>query len=99
MAPARPKPGPYPRQRDRARGEQFRVISINNFKGGSGKTSTSTYLAQYLAMQGNRVLVVVLDPQASLSSLLGYQPEFDLNGNDTIYGAIRYDDEHAPLET
>lgn len=29
--------------------------------------------------------------------LFGYQPELDLAGNDTIYGAIRYDDERRSL--
>src|SRR5690606_1517983 len=53
---------------------------------------------QYLALQGYRVLAIDLDPQASLSALFGYQPELDLNGNDTLYGAIRYDDERQPLE-
>lgn len=87
----------YLKHRDSERGEHLQVIAVTNFKGGSGKTTTSTHLAQYLAMQGYRVLAVDLDPQASLSSLLGYQPELDLTGNDTIYGAIRYDDARVPL--
>ncbi|EFL87439.1 plasmid partitioning protein RepA, partial [Ahrensia sp. R2A130] len=32
-----------------------------------------------------------------MSALFGYQPELDLAGNDTIYGAIRYDDQRRPL--
>ncbi|GAA0787933.1 plasmid partitioning protein RepA [Roseibium denhamense] len=87
----------YLKHRDAERGEHTQVIAVTNFKGGSGKTTTSTHLAQYLAMQGYRVLAVDLDPQASLSSLLGYQPELDLTGNDTIYGAIRYDEARVPL--
>ncbi len=43
------------------------------------------------------MLAVDLDPQASLSALFGYQPEIDLSGNDTLYGAIRYDEERRPL--
>lgn len=78
--------------------EHLQVIAITNFKGGSGKTTTSAHLAQYLALQGYRVLAIDLDPQASLSALFGYQPELDLDGNDTLYGAIRYDDERQPLE-
>src|SRR5690606_1651608 len=38
-----------------------------------------------------------LDPQASMSALFGYQPEFDVANNQTLYGAIRYDDERRPL--
>lgn len=78
-------------------GEHLQVIAVTNFKGGSGKTTTSVHLAQYLALQGYRVLAVDLDPQASMSALFGYQPELDLSGNDTLYGAIRYDDERRPL--
>ncbi|MFC6490855.1 plasmid partitioning protein RepA [Nitratireductor sp. GCM10026969] len=77
--------------------EHLQVIAVTNFKGGSGKTTTSAHLAQHLALAGYRVLAVDLDPQASLSALFGYQPEIDLSGNDTLYGAIRYDDERRPL--
>ncbi len=74
----------------RAGNEQLQVISVVNFKGGSGKTTTSAHLAQYLALRGYRVLAIDLDPQASLSALHGIQPEFDLGEADTLYGAIRY---------
>lgn len=82
----------------RRRGEKLQTIAVANFKGGSAKTTTSIYLAQYLALQGYRVLAVDLDPQASLSSMLGVQPEFDLGEGDTLYGAIRYDDKRRPLK-
>ncbi|MER8614490.1 MULTISPECIES: plasmid partitioning protein RepA [unclassified Mesorhizobium] len=82
----------------RRRGEKLQTIAVANFKGGSAKTTTSIYLAQYLALQGYRVLAVDLDPQASLSSMLGVQPEFDLSEGDTLYGAIRYDDKRRPLK-
>ncbi|MGB3390282.1 MAG: plasmid partitioning protein RepA [Pseudaminobacter sp.] len=77
----------------RAGDEHQQVIAVTNFKGGSGKTTTSAHLAQYFALRGYRVLAVDLDPQASLSALFGIQPEFDLGSNETIYGAIRYDDQ------
>jgi len=38
------------------------------------------------------VLAIDLDPQASLSALHGFQPEFDLLDGGTLYDAIRYDD-------
>lgn len=88
----------YVKWRDEAAGEHLQVISVTNFKGGSGKTTSSVHLAQYLALTGHRVLAVDLDPQASLSALFGYQPELDLSGNDTIYGAIRYDADARPLK-
>ena len=87
----------YVKWRDPARGEHLQVVSVTNLKGGSGKTTSTVHLAQHLAMTGHRVLAIDLDPQASLSALFGYQPELDLVGNDTIYGAIRYDGEARPL--
>ena len=77
--------------------EHLQILAVTNFKGGSGKTTTSVHLAQYLALRGYRVLAIDLDPQASLSSLLGFQPEFDLHANETLYGAVRYDDERRSL--
>lgn len=87
----------YVKRRDPDRGEHMQVITVTNFKGGSGKTTSAVHLAQSLAMTGHRVLAVDLDPQASLSALFGYQPELDLSGNDTLYGAIRYDGDVRPL--
>lgn len=81
----------------RRESEHLQVIAVTNFKGGSGKTTTSTHLAQYLALRGYRVLAVDLDPQASMSAMLGYQPEFDVGENETLFGAIRYDDLRRPV--
>lgn len=78
-------------------GEHLQVLAVTNFKGGSGKTTTSAHIAQYLALHGYRVLAVDLDPQASLSALLGVLPELDVRPNQTLYAAIRYDDERRPL--
>ncbi|WP_139812625.1 plasmid partitioning protein RepA [Ensifer aridi] len=78
-------------------GEHLQVLAVTNFKGGSGKTTTSAHLAQYLALQGYRVLAVDLDPQASLSALLGVLPELDVASNQTLYAAIRYDQERRAL--
>ncbi|UOK73267.1 MULTISPECIES: plasmid partitioning protein RepA [Ancylobacter] len=76
-------------------GEKLQVVAVVNFKGGSGKTTTAAHLAQHLALTGHRVLVVDLDPQASLSALHGFQPELD--GNPSLYDAIRYDDKRRPI--
>jgi len=70
--------------------EPLQVISVVNFKGGSGKTTTACHLAQHLALTGHRVLAIDLDPQASLSALQGIQPELDKN--PSLYEALRYDD-------
>jgi chromosome partitioning protein len=83
-------PGTYiPGRRD---DDALQVITVINFKGGSGKTTTAAHLAQKMALDGYRVLAVDLDPQASLSALHGFQPEFDLLDGGTVYDAIRYDD-------
>ena len=82
----------------RRNGERLQVLAVANFKGGSGKTTTAAHLAQYLALHGYRVLAIDLDPQASLSALHGYQPEFDIGTNETLYGALRYDGERRPLK-
>lgn len=81
----------------RKAGEHLQVIAVTNLKGGSGKTTTATHVAQFLALRGYRVLAIDLDPQASMSALFGYQPEFDVSENQTMYGAIRYDDGREPL--
>lgn len=84
------KPGDYlPGRRD---DDHLQIIGVMNFKGGSGKTTTSAHLAQYLALQGYRVLAIDLDPQASLTALHGVQPEIDLPEGGTLYDAIRYED-------
>lgn len=82
-----------PRRRD---GEHLQVISVVNFKGGSGKTTTTAHLAQYLALTGHRVLAIDLDPQASLTALHGIQPELDKN--PSLFEALRYDDERCSIK-
>ncbi len=76
----------------RRAGDHLQVITVINFKGGSGKTTTAAHLAQKMALDGYRVLGIDLDPQASLSALHGFQPEFDLLDGGTLYDAIRYED-------
>jgi len=90
LEPGAKTPGTY--LPGRRAGNHLQVITVVNFKGGSGKTTTAAHLAQKLALDGFRVLAIDLDPQASLSALHGYQPEFDLPDGGTLYDAIRYDD-------
>ncbi|MCW0000600.1 plasmid partitioning protein RepA [Pararhizobium sp. YC-54] len=80
----------------RRHGETLQVISVVNFKGGSGKTTTAAHLAQYLALTGHRVLAIDLDPQASLTALHGIQPELDKN--PSLFEALRYDDQRKSIK-
>lgn len=59
------------------------VLTVGNFKGGVGKSTTAATLAQGLSLRGHKVLVIDTDPQGSLTSLLGVAPE-TLEDEDTI---------------
>lgn len=59
----------------------MKTIAIVNQKGGVAKTTTTFNLATALAAEGNNVLMIDLDPQASLTISTGISPESYGNEN------------------
>ncbi len=59
----------------RPEGLDAKILAVANFKGGVGKTSTCAHLAMSAALDGYRVLVVDLDSQGSLTSIMGGKVE------------------------
>jgi chromosome partitioning protein len=65
------------------------IVAIANQKGGVAKTTTAINLGAALALAGQRILLVDLDPQANLTSGLGLKDHTSLGG--TTYEAITQD--------
>ncbi|NNM11925.1 MAG: ParA family protein [Pseudomonadales bacterium] len=65
----------------------MRVWAVANQKGGVGKTTTTVTLAGLLAEQGQRVLMVDLDPHGSLTSYFGYDPDTVTQSSYQIFQA------------
>jgi chromosome partitioning protein len=74
-----------------------RRVAIVNNKGGVGKTTTTVRLAEGLAKEGRRVLVVDMDPQGNASSMLGWVDDLEMK-KPTISQAIKADREGAAAE-
>lgn len=72
----------------RGPGDEPLIMAVQNFKGGCGKSTVTVHLAQFLALQGYRVCVVDMDPQASTTALFGFNPDRDINQDETLYAYL-----------
>jgi len=75
-----------------------KIVLVANFKGGSTKTTTTMCISQGLSLRGRKVLVVDLDPQASLSELCGLYAENEVDEDSTVLPFIYNEEMEGGLE-
>ncbi len=65
----------------------MKVWTVSNQKGGVGKTTTAVSLGGLLAAQGERVLLLDLDPQGSLSAYFRLNPDDSQSSAYALFAA------------
>lgn len=67
------------------------VMAVQNFKGGVGKSTIVSHLAQYFALKGYRVCIIDCDSQASTTAVFGINPDVDVDEDeDTLYPFLQH---------
>ena len=74
----------------------MKVVALANQKGGVGKTTTTINLGAYLASEGQRVLIIDIDPQGNAGSGLGLNIS---EAKNTIYHWLIGTDPTSPAQT
>jgi chromosome partitioning protein len=73
------------------------IVAIANQKGGVGKSTTAINLGAGLALQGEKVLIVDLDPQGNTSSGLGIdRANIELSTYEVLIDEVPIDDAIEP---
>jgi len=62
-----------------------RILAVFNQAGGVGKTTVTMNVGYHLAEAGKRVLLLDMDPQASLTTFMGVNPD---KQEQTVYNAL-----------
>lgn len=73
----------------------MKVVALANQKGGVGKTTTTINLGAYLANEGQRVLIIDIDPQGNAGSGLGLNIA---EAKNTIYHWLIGADDTSPAQ-
>ena len=78
-------------KRDTSRPTSCAHLIFSNLKGGVGKTSHALHLSHYAAREGFRVLMVDLDPQATLTTAFGLVPGLNVGADDDVGPSLTAD--------
>lgn len=78
-------------KRDASRPAACVRLIFSNLKGGVGKTSHALHLSHFAAREGFRVLMVDLDPQASLTTAFGLVPGLNVGSDEDIGPSLTTD--------